>query len=299
MSAVLNKYSDDLDKVDEMFKESNKKSNKELNKESNKESNKELKETISPKNDENTTNWYDKNKFNEILTTTDSNNFNHKNRIGKLRFNDINNLINYVKNNTVSEANAKKKTNGLNKTKKVETNGKRLINSQVTLLSLLGDLGKAILNNSTNNNNNNNNNNKNNNNNSNNNESDTENESENKSGNESVNKDENENKNENESKNESENESENENESDDEQYYEIDQTNNNFKKIDETKSFKDQIDILKEIPWLNDYWYIEYSENNKETNLRLFKLKFSHIFNDVNDNLFKKIFGFYICKIIR
>ena len=29
--------------------------------------------------------------------------------------------------------------------------------------------------------------------------------------------------------------------------------NNNFKKIDETKSFEDQIDILKEISWLNEY----------------------------------------------
>ena len=28
--------------------------------------------------------------------------------------------------------------------------------------------------------------------------------------------------------------------------------NNNFKKIDETKPFKDQIDILKKIPWLNE-----------------------------------------------
>ena len=47
--------------------------------------------------------------------------------------------------------------------------------------------------------------------------------------------------------NETENESDNENddERDHEQYYQIEQTNDNFKKIDETKSFKDQIDILK------------------------------------------------------
>ena len=92
--------------------------------------------------------------------------------------------------------------------------------------------------------------------------------------------------------NEIENESESENESHNQQYYEIKEINDNFKNIDETKSFKDQIDILKEIPWLNDYWYIEYYEDNKETNLRLFKLKFAHIFNDVDDNLFKEIFGF-------
>ena len=32
-------------------------------------------------------------------------------------------------------------------------------------------------------------------------------------------------------------------------------------------------------------------EDNKETNLRLFKLKFAYTFNDVDDNLFKEIFG--------
>ena len=131
------------------------------------------------------------------------------------------------------------------------------------------------------------------------NENENENENKNESVNESENENENVNENENESvnenKNESVNENDNENEnkskSDDGQYY-LKQINNNFKKIDETKSFEDQIDILKEIPWLNDYWYIEYYEDNKETNLRLFKLKLAHIFNDVDDNLFKEIFGF-------
>ena len=92
----------------------------------------------------------------------------------------------------------------------------------------------------------------------------------------------------NENKNESENE--NENESDDGRYY-LKRINNNFKEINETKSFKDQIDILIEIPDLGDFWYNKYYEDNKETNLRLFKLKFAHIFNDVDDNLFKEIFG--------
>ena len=42
------------------------------------------------KKSEQTTNWCDKNKFNEILTTIDSNKFNHKNKVGKFKFNDIN-----------------------------------------------------------------------------------------------------------------------------------------------------------------------------------------------------------------
>ena len=240
-----------------LIDESDNESIEKINKESKKDFIEDLKEAADL-NNKSTTNWYDKNKFNKILTTIDSNNFNHKNKIGKLRFNDIDNLINDIKNNTISEANAKKKINELNEIKNVETKGKRLINSQETLLSLFGDL-KAIFNN---------------NNNSNNIESDSNNENENENENENVN----------------ENENENENERDDGQYY-LEQLNNNFKEIDETKSFKDQIDILKEIPDLNDYWYIEYYEDNKDINFRLFQLKLAHILNDVDDNLFTKIFG--------
>ena len=169
-------------------------------------------------------------------------------------------MINSIKSNTISKANAKKKINKLNKIKEVQTKGKQLIDSQKTLLSLFDDL-KTIFNDS---------------NNSNTNESD------------SNNKNKNENKNENVNVNENENESEKE--SDDWQYY-LEQINNNLKKIDETKWFKDQIDTLKEIPDLNNYWYIKYYEDNKDINLRLFKLKFAHIFNDIDDNLFTEIFG--------
>ena len=63
------------------------------------------------------------------------------------------------------------------------------------------------------------------------------------------------------------------------------------------QSFEDQIDIFKKIPWLNDYWNMNYYEDNKQTNLRLFKLKFAHVFNDVDDNLFKEIFGLTSVKL--
>ena len=46
--------------------------------------------------------------------------------------------------------------------------------------------------------------------------------------------------------------------------------NNKFKKIDETKSFEDQIDILKKLRWLSQYWDMCYYADNKETDLRLF-----------------------------
>ena len=82
----------------------------------------DLRETFGI-NNKSTADWHDKNNFNKILTTTDSNNFNHKNKIGKLKFNDINNLINNIKNNTISEANTKKKINELNEIKKSSNKG--------------------------------------------------------------------------------------------------------------------------------------------------------------------------------
>ena len=127
-------------------------------------------------------------------------------KIGKLKFNDINNLINGIKGNTISEADTKKKINELTEIKEVETKGKRLIENQKKLLSLFDDL-KTIFNVS-------------------------ENESEKES------------ENENENENESVNENENENKSDDGKYH-LERINNNFKEIDETKSFKDRINIFK------------------------------------------------------
>ena len=43
---------------------------------------------------------------------------------------------------------------------------------------------------------------------------------------------------------------------------------------------------------------MEYYEDNNEINLRLFKLKFAHILNDVDDNLFKEIFGFTSVELV-
>ena len=46
------------------------------------------------------------------------NNFNHKNKVGKLKFNEIHDLINSIKNSTISETDAKNKINELNEIKK-------------------------------------------------------------------------------------------------------------------------------------------------------------------------------------
>ena len=71
-----------------------------------------------PEENENATDWYDKNRFKKILATVDSNQFNHKNKVGKLKYNEINDLINNIKNNTISEILAREKLNTLNDIKK-------------------------------------------------------------------------------------------------------------------------------------------------------------------------------------
>ena len=59
-------------------------------------------------------NWLDKNKFKEILTVFDSNKFGHKNKIGDFKYIDIKDLVNNIKDNTISEIDAKKRLNTLN-----------------------------------------------------------------------------------------------------------------------------------------------------------------------------------------
>ena len=85
--------------------------NKSINEPDNKSINESDNKSINKTVNSNTTSWYDTNKFNEILATIDNNKFNHKNKIGKLKFNDINDSINNIKNNIISETDAKIKIN--------------------------------------------------------------------------------------------------------------------------------------------------------------------------------------------
>ena len=52
--------------------------------------------------------WFDKNKFKEILAIIDSSKFNYRNKIGELKYIDIKDLVNNIRNNTISEIDAKK-----------------------------------------------------------------------------------------------------------------------------------------------------------------------------------------------
>ena len=53
-------------------------------------------------------NWLDKNKFKETLTIIDNNKFGYKKKIGKFNYIDIKDLVNNIKDNTISKIDAKK-----------------------------------------------------------------------------------------------------------------------------------------------------------------------------------------------
>ena len=59
-------------------------------------------------------NWFDKNKFKNISAIIDSNKFNYRHKIGVFRYIEIKDLVNNIKNNTISEISAKKGLSTLN-----------------------------------------------------------------------------------------------------------------------------------------------------------------------------------------
>ena len=103
----------------------------------------------SLKEDINTTdqpNWFDKNKFKEMLAITDSSKFNYKNKIGEFKYIDIKDLVNNIRNNTISEISAKKGLNTLNEIKDAEIiKYKQHTPKHKELLNFLNDLLDAIL----------------------------------------------------------------------------------------------------------------------------------------------------------
>ena len=91
-------------------------------------------------------NWIDKNKFKEILAIIDSNEFNYKNKIGEFKYIDIKDLVNNIKNNTISEIDAKKDLNKLNEIKNVEIiKYKKRTPGHKKVLNLFNNLSDIIL----------------------------------------------------------------------------------------------------------------------------------------------------------
>ena len=66
-----------------------------------------IKELIEEPKEIKSPNWIDKNKFKEILAIIDSNKFNYRNKIGEFKYIGIRDLVNNIRNNTISELSAK------------------------------------------------------------------------------------------------------------------------------------------------------------------------------------------------
>ena len=85
-----------------------------------------------------------------MLAIIDSNKFNYKNKIGEFKYIDIKDLVNNIKNNTISEISAKKSLNTLNEIKNTEIiKYKKRTTGRKELLNLFNDLLDAILTNKT------------------------------------------------------------------------------------------------------------------------------------------------------
>ena len=125
------------------------------------------------------------------------------------------------------------------------------------------------------------------------NDNDNKNESENESESDNENDDNNNNNN-----NNNENEDENENEDNDD--CEIKKINDYFRMIDKSISSEDQINLLNIMDDINRYWHMSYYDDNKDLNLKNFKLKCAFLSNDLNKMLFVEIFGHVLaCSINR
>ena len=81
-----------------------------------------------------------------MLAIIDSNKFNYKNKIGEFKYIDIKDLVNNIRNNTISEISAKKGLNKLNEIKNAEIiKHKKCTPKQKELLNLFNDLLDTIL----------------------------------------------------------------------------------------------------------------------------------------------------------
>ena len=70
------------------------------------------------------------------------------------------------------------------------------------------------------------------------------------------------------------------------------QLNNWFETIDQTKSLEEQLKLLTERgEFLSEYWTVHYYHDNKELHHKIFKAKAAYLLNEVDVEIFKKLFG--------
>ena len=66
--------------------------------------------------------------------------------------------------------------------------------------------------------------------------------------------------------------------------------------IDKSKLFEDQIKSIRKIENLEEYYFIN-NFGDKELESKIFKLKLEHLTNEIDEYLFKQIFGYTFTKL--
>ena len=91
-------------------------------------------------------NWFNKNKFKEILAIIDSNEFSYRNKIVEFKYANNKDLVDNIKNNTISEIDAWKDLNKLKEIRNVEKiKYKKRTPRQKKILNLFNNLSNIIL----------------------------------------------------------------------------------------------------------------------------------------------------------
>ena len=62
---------------------------------------------------------------------------------------------------------------------------------------------------------------------------------------------------------------------------------------------QEQIELLKERgEFLGEYWFVGYYHGNKELNYKIFKAKAAYLLNDLDEQLFKEVFGHAFAELV-
>ena len=71
---------------------------------------------------------------------------------------------------------------------------------------------------------------------------------------------------------------------------------NLYEIIDKSRSFEEQIEPLKKLQGLKEYWFIK-DFDDKELKFKIFKLKLADMSNEIEEELFEQIFGHTLIKL--
>ena len=183
----------------------------------------------------------------------------------KFKYIDIKDLVNNIRNNTISEISAKKGLNTLNEIKNAEIiKYKKRTPKHKELLNLFNDLLDTILTDKT---------------------------LKSKSQKDNTlmsSNDEKEKEKEKETEKEKEKENENDNENDNNI---IKQLNDSLDEIiDKSKSFEGQIESIRKVENLDEYRFMD-DYGDKELKFKIFKLELAHLSNIIDKKIFEQIYG--------